>query len=104
MSIDIKCLNKSIISEAKGHLALFNKLFAGLVHLLTGELVDVEALDNVPFTLMVDLDGEGVHNAFRGSVGVAVTNDSHAHVVSLLGSVPEIVHVIAGGIGSGGSR
>lgn len=49
---------------------------------------------------MVDLDGEGVHNSFRCSVRVTVTDDSHAYVVAFLGSVPEIVNVIASSVGS----
>ena len=54
----------------------------------------------MPFSFKVDLDGEGVHNAFGDSVRVTVTDDSHGYIVVRLGSVPEVVDVIASGVSS----
>jgi len=58
----------------------------------------------VPFSLVVDLDREGVHNVLRSSIGVTITDDSHAYVLSSLGSVEEIMDVITSSISSGSGR
>ena len=51
---------------------------------------------------VLDLNGEGVDDTLGHTVGVLVAGDSHGDVLAGLGSVPPVVHVVAGS-GSGGS-
>lgn len=66
-----------LYSETESHFAFVNKLSAGLVHFDAREIVDRETVDDMPLSLVVNLDREGIHDASRGSVGVTVTDDCH---------------------------
>ena len=89
-------------SESEGHFALIDELLAGLVHLDAREVVDREAIDDLPLTTGGDAQREGVHDSSGGTVRVAVADDTHVAPLAFGGTEPEVVHVVASGSGSRG--
>ena len=94
----------SACSEAKGHLALVKELLAGLVHLGTREVVDGQAIHDLPSAARGDAAWERVHDALWGAIGIAIADDTHAGNGSLRCAEPKIMDVIAGSGGSRGCR
>jgi len=57
-----------LFSETESHFALFEKLLGGLVHLGAREIVDGEAVDDLPLTTRCNSEWERVDDARRNSV------------------------------------
>lgn len=90
-------------SNIKGHLSLLDELLLSLSHLGLGELVDGEAIDYLPLTVLADC-WEGVNEVSADAIGVAVRDDSHRGEFAGLGSHKPVVHVVASSVGSGSGR
>lgn len=89
-----------MVSESEGHLALIKELLAGLVHLATREIVNGEAIDNLPVATSGNLAGERVHDSLWDTVRVTVADDGHAGPLIANSAKPEVVDVVAGSSGS----
>ena len=93
-----------LFSETEGHFALFKKLLCSLVHLGTREIVNGEAVDNLPLTTGSDLERERVDDARRDSVLISVADDTDACPVISDSAIPKVMNVVASSSCSRGSR
>ena len=92
------------LSESESHLTLIEELGASLVHLGAREIVDAQAVDDLPLATWGDPARERVHDALWHTVLVSVADDTHAGIGSLSSAEPQVVHVVASGSGGRGSR
>lgn len=87
-------------SNIKCHLSLLDKLFLSLNHLGLGELVDGEAANHLPLTVLAD-GGERVNKVSTDAIGVAVRDNTHGGKFAGLGTNKPVVHVVTSSVGSG---
>src|SRR5690606_7216004 len=81
---------------------LFGQFLFGGLHAGTGEIIDLQALDDFPVTVLADAR-EGVDQAFLDAVGT-VAVDAHGNPVAVGGAECPAAHVVNGGVGSRCSR
>ena len=101
-SIDsfLQTISSLSFSEAESHFAFFEEFLAGLIHLAAGEIVNGEAIDNLPVATWSNSAREWVHNTLGYAILVSIRDHSHAGPLFANSSEPEIVDVITCSSGS----
>lgn len=89
----------SSLDDFHSSLSLLLQLLRRELHKLLGVLRDREIIHNGPLTILAG-DGEGIDQALRNTVLIAIRADGHRDVLALSSTEDPIMHVIASSVGS----
>ena len=95
-------LGKLSTKELLGDTDFFVEFFSGLIHSGSGELIDLEILDDSHLATR-DVDGERVDNILLDTI-IATRSDGHGDPLSLGSSEVPVTDVVSDGVGSRESR